>query len=127
MKFRLTLVPASEQLTSHLPKEGISVSKLPFFVGRIPKAKEPGPTVPIDLRLPDSVPFRLSRQHFALSRYPNGYAVADLASTLGTGVNGEFLGHHFGKDFEYLKVGENRITAGGVGSPFTFKVLLEQV
>jgi len=52
--------------------------------------------------------------------------VLDLGSTLGTEVNGEFLGHHFGKDFEYLEIGENAVTAGGVGSPFTFKVLLEQ-
>lgn len=123
---RLMLLPASQRLTSYLPKGGISVSKFPFSVGRLPLANEPGPTVPIDLALADSPPFRLSRQHFSLSRHQNGYAVVDLGSTLGTAVNGELLGHHFGKDFEYLKIGENRITAGGVGSPFTFKVLLEQ-
>lgn len=123
---RLTLLPASQQLASHLPEDGLLVSKLPFSIGRSPKANEPAPTVPIDLNLPDSVPFRLSRQHFSLGRHLDRYVVLDLGSTLGTEVNGEFLGHHFGKDFEYLEIGENAVTAGGVGSPFTFKVLLEQ-
>jgi len=123
---RLTLLPASELLTSYLPKEGLLASKFPFSVGRSPRGNEPGPTVPIDLSLPDSPPFRLSRRHFSLSRYLERYVVVDLGSTLGTEVNGEFLGYHFENDFQYLEVGENRITAGGVGSPFTFKALLEQ-
>jgi len=124
---RLTLLPASELLNSHLPKEGISVSKIPFSVGRLPVADESEPFAPVDLKLPDSRPFRLSRQHFALDWRQQGYGVLDLRSTLGTELNGEFLGHHFGKDFEYLKLGENTITAGGDGSPFTFTVLLEQL
>jgi hypothetical protein len=44
---------------------------------------------------------------------------------LGTQVNGEFLGHHFSKDFGSLKIGENKISAGGEGSPFSFKVLVQ--
>jgi CRP/FNR family cyclic AMP-dependent transcriptional regulator len=99
---RLTLLSASQQLASHLPKKGISVTELPFSVGRSPLAKEPRPSVPIDLTLPDSKPFRLSRQHFALSRHQGKPAAVDLGSTLGTEVNGEPLGYHFGKDLEYL-------------------------
>ena len=52
--------------------------------------------------------------------------VLDLRSTLGTEVNGEFLGEHFDKDFKYLNMGENTITAGGMESPFTFTVRLEK-
>ena len=81
--------------------------------------------VPIDLGIDDARPFRLSRQHFAFYKNPKGCGVLDLGSALGTEVNGVFLGHNFGKDFEYLKQGENRITAGGSGSPFTFKVIVE--
>jgi CRP-like cAMP-binding protein len=124
-KVRLTLFPLSQQFVSSLPEEGITVVKLPFLVGRSPVGKEPAPTVPIDLALSDSRPFRLSRQHFALYQNPRGCGVLDLGSALGTEVNGVFVGHNFGKDFEYLKLGENNVTAGGVGSPFTFKVLME--
>ncbi len=122
---RLTLFPLSEQLLPSLPKEGISVMKLPFSVGRLPVGKEREAVVPIDLIISDSRPFRISRQHFAFYQNPEGCGILDLGSALGTEVNGVFLGHNFGKDFEYLKLGENRITAGGVGSPFRFKVLME--
>jgi len=123
-ELRLTVLPASQQLAPQIPKEGISVTKFPFSVGRLPLPQEPEPSMAIDLTLPDSKPFRLSRQHFALSRRQDKPVVMDLGSTLGTEVNGEPLGYHFGKDFEYLKVGENRIVAGGLDSPFTFTVLM---
>ncbi len=124
-KVRLTLLPLSQQLIPSLPEEGITVVKLPFSVGRSPVGKEPAPAVPIDLAISDSRPFRLSRQHFAFYQNPRGCGILDLGSALGTEVNGVFVGHNFGKDFEYLKLGENKITAGGVGSPFTFKVLMD--
>ncbi|MGD8984088.1 MAG: cyclic nucleotide-binding domain-containing protein [Desulfobacteraceae bacterium] len=124
-KVRLTLFPLSQQLIPSLSDEGITVMKLPFSVGRLPVGKEPGPAVPIDLAISDSRPFRLSRQHFAFYQNPKGCGILDLGSALGTEVNGVFVGHNFGKDFEYLRLGENEITAGGVGSPFTFKVLVE--
>lgn len=123
--FRLTLLPLSEELIPSLPKEGMTVMKLPFSVGRLPVGKETAPGVAINLGISDSRPFRLSRQHFAFYKNPEGCGVLDLGSTLGTEVNGVFLGHNFYKDFEYLQIGENEIRAGGVGSPFTFKVLME--
>jgi hypothetical protein len=52
--------------------------------------------------------------------------VLDLGSTLGTEVNGEFLGEHFDKDVKHLHMGENTITAGGMESPFTFIIRLEK-
>ena len=122
---RLTVLPLSEQPIPSIPEGGITVMELPFSVGRLPVGKEPKPVVPIDLGIDDSRPFRLSRQHFAFYKNPQGCGVLDLGSALGTEVNGVFLGHNFGKDFEYLKLGENKITAGGAGSPFTFKVLME--
>jgi len=92
--------------------KGITVMKLPFTVGRLPVGKEPEPAVPIDLRISDSRPFRLSRQHFAFYQNLKGCGILELGSTLGTEVNGVFLGHNFGKDFEYLKLGENKIGIG---------------
>ena len=124
---RITILPATRETGSLLPQEGLQLSKLPFSVGRLTRENESGSDVPIDLGLPDTPPFRLSRQHFSISRQANGYVVLDLGSTLGTQVNGECLGHHFGDDHKYLKTGVNMIQAGGLDSPFTFKVLVEDV
>ena len=124
---RITIVPASRETGSVLPQDGFLVRKLPFSVGRLTRQDEPQPTVPLDLGLPDTPPFRLSRRHFSISRQASGYVVLDLGSTLGTRVNGECLGHDFGEDHMYLKAGENEIQAGGLDSPFTFKVLVENL
>ena len=124
---RITIFPASRKASSMLPQEGLHLSKLPFSVGRLTREEGPALAVPIDLTLPDTPPFRLSRQHFSISRQANRYVVLDLGSTLGTQVNGECLGHAFGEDHKYLKTGENIIQAGGLGSPFIFKVLVEDV
>lgn len=124
-QLRVTILPLSKQLIPALPKEGVAVTKSPYFVGRIPMDRESKPITPIDLRIPDSRPFRLSREHFAIYQHQEGYGVQDLKSVLGTKVNGEFLGHGLVKDFESLKLGENEITAGGEDSPFTFKVIVE--
>ena len=121
---RLTLFPGSQSSIPYMSKEGVSVVKFPFCVGRLPKANEPRPAIPMDLSLPDSTPLRLSRRHFSLDRSREGYIVRDLGSTLGTEVDGEFLGEQFGRDYKDLRMGENIVTAGGLGSPFTFKVLL---
>jgi hypothetical protein len=123
-KLRLTLFSSSPQMTPLLPEEGIAVMELPFTVGRLPEGNEPEPTVRVDLKIPDSVPFRLSRLHFALYQASEGVGILDFGSALGTELNGDFLGRDFGKDFKYLIMGENRITAGGRGSPFTFKAIM---
>jgi hypothetical protein len=41
----------------------------------------------------------------------------------GHGVKDDFPAHTIGKDLSHLKLGEHKITAGGLDSPFTFKVL----
>ena len=48
----------------------------------------------------------------------------DLFSTLGTAVNGEPIGEHFGKDEVPLHSGENEVIAGGEGSRFVFSVIV---
>jgi hypothetical protein len=51
-----------------------------------------------------------------------GHQVRDLCSTLGTIVNGQPIGNHFGTDHAALGVGENEVIAGGADSPFVFSV-----
>ncbi len=121
---RVTLFAAGPTLRGHLPDEGLPLGELPFAVGRASQGPA-GPGLEVHLELADTKPYRLSRRHFCLSRLEDGYAVVDLGSTLGTEVNGEFLGQAFGRDSALLAEGENTVTAGGAGSSFTFRVVLE--
>ena len=94
----------------------------PFVVGRAPFSHEPPGPLAADLLLHDREPLRLSRDHFAIVRHGGGWFVRDLHSTLGTTVNGVPIGWHFGTDEAPLRAGDNEIVAGGAGSPFVFKV-----
>src|SRR6516165_12272332 len=77
-----------------------------------------------NLKLDDTVPFRLSRNHFMIEKRDGNYYVRDLCSTLGTIVNGEPIGDHFRGDDAPLRAGENEVIAGGVDSPFVFSVFI---
>jgi hypothetical protein len=100
----------------------IGLGDLPFVVGRVPAAGETSPQVQPDLKLDDSAPFRLSRNHFVIEKRDGTYHVRDLCSTLGTIVNGEPIGNHFRSDDAPLSAGENEVIAGGVDSSFVFSV-----
>lgn len=105
----------------------IVVGRLPFRVGR--RAPEIGQ---IDndaqtLLVEDAFPFRISVNHFALIDDPKlGLAVRDLGSDLGTCVNGQFLGGIFAKDTCRLMNGVNTVVAGGLDSPFVFKIAVDE-
>jgi len=102
----------------------LGLSDLPFVVGRGPIAGEALPPLQPDLKLDDTVPFRLSRNHFMIEKRDGSYYVRDLRSTLGTIVNGEPIGDHFRGDDAPLRAGENEVIAGGVDSPFVFSVFI---
>jgi hypothetical protein len=82
------------------------------------------PPLQPDLKLYDTVPFRLSRNHFMIEKRNGSYYVRDLCSTLGTIVNGEPIDDHFRGDDAALRTGENEVIAGGVDSPFVFSVFI---
>ena len=102
----------------------LGLGDLPFVVGRGPVAREGLPPLYPDLKLDDTVPFRLSRNHFMIEKRDGSYYVRDLRSTLGTIVNGEPIGEHFRGDDAPLRAGENEVIAGGVDSPFVFSVFI---
>jgi len=102
----------------------LGLGDLPFVVGRGPVAREGLPPLQPDLKLDDTVPFRLSRNHFMIEKRDGNYYVRDLRSTLGTIVNGEPIGDHFRGDEAPLRAGENEVIAGGVNSPFVFSVFI---
>jgi hypothetical protein len=95
--------------------------KLVPKLGRGSDAGEGLPRLQPDLKLDDTVPFRLSRNHFMIEKRDGCYYVHDLGSTLGTIVNGEPIGNHLRGDDAPLQAGENEVIAGGVD--FTICVL----
>ena len=102
----------------------LGLGDLPFIVGRGLVAGEGLPPLQPDLKLDDTVPFRLSRNHFMVEKRYGSYYVRDLCSTLGTIVNGEPIGNHFRGDDAPLRSGANEVIAGGVDSPFVFSVFI---
>ena len=102
----------------------LGLGDLPFIVGRGLVAGEGLPPLQPDLKLDDTVPFRLSRNHFIIEKRYGSYYVRDLCSTLGTIVNGEPIGNHFRGDDAPLRSGANEVIAGGVDSPFVFSVFI---
>lgn len=122
---QLRLLPGSPELARILPAEGIALERLPFRVGRAPEPGERAPAQAVDLRLPDERPYRLSREHFRIERAREGVAVVDVASTLGTLVDGVGLGEPFDRSRLVLGKGEHRIVAGGMGSPFVFTLRVD--
>jgi hypothetical protein len=120
----IALLAQNDGLRARIGAAAIHILQLPYVVGRVPVAGETeAPRYP-DLLIEEEVPFRLSRNHFAISRNGSGYFVSDLRSKLGTIVNGRGIGDHFTTDTAPLHRGENRIVAGGWDSPFEFLVLV---
>jgi CRP/FNR family transcriptional regulator, cyclic AMP receptor protein len=118
----ILLAAQNEALRARIGAAAIHVAKLPFLAGRIPVEGEAKPLRLPDLLIEDEAPFRLSRQHFMITRSGDRLILSDLGSTLGTIVNGQAIGHHFTKDAAPLHRGENHVVAGGWDSPFEFLV-----
>ncbi len=102
----------------------LSLTCLPFRVGRLPVPGEAQPMEVNDLKLSDAKPFNVSRDHFAIERGPDGVQVRDRGSYLGTIVNGVQIGGHHHVATVPLAVGENEVVAGSPRSPFRFRVVV---
>jgi len=122
---KMTLLAGADRLDRYVPEEGLVLESLPFVVGRRPAPDEEMPKG-VDLSVQDSMPFRLSRKHFAIEPSGDWYAVRDLGSHLGTQVNGETVGENFPRDTKALEVGDNTIIAGGVDSHFVFRLRVQE-
>ena len=121
----LRLFPDSPQTADALPSDGLLIEAIPFRVGRPVGRREKSASQPVDLKIPDKKPFRLSRSHFSIVRDREGYAVRDVRSHLGTVVNGELIGQNAPRTMATLVAGENLVVAGGKDSPFAFRLVYE--
>jgi len=111
-------------LTPAAAARDLRLTHLPFRVGRLPVAGEAQPIEVNDLQLSDTMPFNVSRDHFAIERVPDGVQVRDRGSYVGTIVNGVQIGGHHHVTTVPLAVGENEVVAGSPRSPFRFRVVV---
>jgi len=102
------------------PSEGILLHRLPFVVGRLPRLHEAAPPRHVDLRVPDSLPYRLSPVHFCVLTLAGELSVMDADSDLGTCVNGVAIGRELPRRHARLHAGMNVITAGPHGGHWVF-------
>jgi hypothetical protein len=98
------------------------VQALPCLVGRGLGEQERGLAIPLDLTVPETPPYRLAHAHFIILVEHDTPVVRDLATPLGTIVNGRNIGREFAADVEPLKPGDNEVIAGGADSPHRFTV-----
>ena len=120
----LKLAAGTDRTRAVVGADGMSISRLPFTVGRRPDDGEALPAIAPDLTIYEPGPYRLSRAHFSLIADGGEVLVRDLESKLGTIVNERPIGRDFPFDSAPLRRGENTIIAGGQGSPFVFVVTL---
>jgi len=118
----ISIIAQTDALRARIGAAPIQVLDLPYVIGRRRLPGEAKPTRRPNLMIEDAEPFRLSRDHFMITRDMTRLLILDLGSTLGTIVNGGAIGHHFMTDAAPLHRGDNRIVAGGQGSPFAFIV-----
>ena len=121
---RLRLIPTGRDLASALGQAGFAVDRLPFVVGRLPDAADHPAYFDVDLKLPDTRPYQLSRRHFAIELSDGTLIVRDCGSYHGTTVNGEPIGPRTAGSTTVLDDGENEIIAGAPGTPFRFTVVV---
>lgn len=118
----IRLFPAARELERWIPAEGLPVRHLPFTVGRRPSPGEREPAAGVDLALPDGRPYRLSRSHFAIMADTAGVHLVDTGSRLGTIVDDVPLGEVFARTRQRLGPGGHLVIAGGVRSPWRFRI-----
>jgi pSer/pThr/pTyr-binding forkhead associated (FHA) protein len=104
------------------PVEGLRLQRVPFVIGRLPTADDDAPHSHVDLRLPDAMPFQLSRVHFCILNLDGRLAVMDTNSHLGTVVNGVGIGRGRERNHALLVAGMNQLTVGTSAARFVFEL-----
>jgi hypothetical protein len=122
----IRLMPDSPEMERVFAGHGKIDMVLPFVVGRALGPSDPPTSEIVSLQLEDRAPYRLSRVHFSVVRDGGRYWVVDQGSYLGTVVNGRAIGREFGADAAPLEQGENTVSAGGVKSPFCFRIAVDR-
>ena len=122
---RLRLVPDGERLRRLIGGEPVEIHHLPFQVGN----RYGGETSPISSATRYCIPARadaeLAAPHFEILRHEQELVLRDLSIGIGTVLNGQRLTHHGHEAVGAIRQGDNTVVAGGVDSPFRFRLIWE--
>ncbi len=120
------LLPASPEMKTQIGGHGIEVADLPFRVGRHRRPGEPASADQAELSLQSPGGEQISARHFAIEVNDGRLMVRDLDSHLGTVVNGTRIAYFEQSASADLLFGENSVQAGGLESPYRFRVIVER-
>ncbi len=118
---RVRLIIAEDEIADRVEFAEYDLYVFPFIVGR---EDGEGLHANIDLTIPDSAPYQLSRRHFLIDDRDGEIQVVDCNSYHGTIVNGKKLGGGATSFRVALPPGENTIVAGTEDSEFRFVCLV---
>lgn len=122
----MILLPDSPAMERQIGQAGLEISSLPYTVGRRMISGYRTKSATADLILSASDGSQMSQVHFIIEAdQSNRLHIRDLDSNLGTFVNGTRLSRfeRFESDpVAPLHFGENEIVAGGLHSPFRFRL-----
>lgn len=123
---RIRLLPAGPEMETQIGSDGIEIGELPYRVGRQPRPGEPPHAASSELALRSQGSEQLSIRHFSIAEHDGVLVFQDLGSHLGTLVNGLRVAHFEQSDTAGLVFGENIVQAGGIESPYRFRVIVER-
>lgn len=123
---QIRLHAGSADVERQIGTDGILIEHLPFRVGRqaIPGNGSDSDEGELLLYVPKSG--RVSPVHFAIEQGGEHLMLRDLASHLGTVVNGVRVADFEQAETAPLHFGENTVHAGGMDSPYRFHILVER-
>ncbi|HAL49348.1 MAG TPA: hypothetical protein DCP37_16490 [Dehalococcoidia bacterium] len=118
------ILPSSPAASQAVPAGGMAPRRFPVRAGRMPNSSEAEELDINDIRLTDSEPFNVSRDHFSVCIKGGRAYLKDRGSYLGTIVNGVTVGGDRTVAETALNLGENEVIVGGQHSPFRFTVVV---
>ena len=121
----IRLLAASPEVEAQIGSEGITIDKMPFYVGRTASTGESAAVKRSELML-HAQSGQMSPMQFVIEEREGRLTLRDLGSHLGTLVNGDRIAHFERTDVADLHFGENMIQAGGLESPYRFHVIVER-
>lgn len=102
------------------PRIDVIIPQVPFVIGRLTFPLRPEAMPARRLSIPDKEPYQLCVDHCEIVRVPEGLAVRDLGSRLGTNVNGVQIGLGQPVQEALLQPGTNTLRLGGETSHYQF-------
>ena len=118
----VTIHPLTRRAAATLPRDGLSVTKYPFRIGRAAAENEEIPLDVNDLWLNDQLPFSISRNHALIEIDAGEVILKDRGSSLGMYVNDIHIGGKSHDRQMELEDGDNIVTLGGRMSPYQFRI-----